>query len=324
MKALRILLLSLIAVLALLTSAAPARAQGWPAKPVTMVVGYPAGSGVVTIARFLADALRQRTGQPFVVENRPGSFGVVGAQYVARAARDGYTLLFAPASAAINVHLYKNLGYDPVNDLAPVVTVAGTGYVMLVNPAAVPVKSVAELTDYIKARPGKLAYGSGAAAARVAAELYLSLASLDVTNVPYKGVPQALNDLLGGQIHFMFADATLGIPQALGGKVRALAVTTPQRISAAPDIPTMAEAGVRTYDLAGWFAVFMPAKSPREIADKFADLSNASITSDKAREFLAKLAADPFPGSPDSLAKFLDAEIAKWGRLIKAAGIEQE
>jgi tripartite-type tricarboxylate transporter receptor subunit TctC len=322
MKTLRTLLLpALVLALAL---AAAASAQTWPSKTVTMIVGYPAGSGVDTIARFLAEGMRERTGQPFVVENRPGSFGVVGAQQVARAARDGYTFLFAPASAAINVHLYPNLGYDPVNDLAPVTTVASTGYVLLVNPSVVPVKTVSELTEYIRARPGKIAYGSGAAAAQVAAELYLSVVGLSATNVPYKGVPQALNDLLGGQIHFVFADATLGIPQARGGKVRALAVTTAQRTSAAPDIPTMTEAGVRGDDLSGWFVVFLPAKSPPEIAQRFAELANAAMATDKAREFLRTVSADPFPGSPDSLARFLASEIAKWGRLIKAAGIKPE
>jgi tripartite-type tricarboxylate transporter receptor subunit TctC len=310
--------------LPVLALAAAAGAQTWPSKPVTMIVGYPAGSGVDTIARFLAEGMRERTGQPFVVENRPGGFGVVGAQQVARASRDGYTFLFAPASTAINVHLYRNLGYDPVNDLAPVTTVAATGYVLLVNPSVVPVQSVAELTDYIRARPGKIAYGSGAAAAQVAAELYLSLAGIVATNVPYKGVPQALNDLLGGQIHFVFADATLGIPQARGGKVRALAVTTARRTSAAPDIPTMTEAGVRGDDLSGWFAVFLPAKSPPEIAQRFSELAGAVMATDKAREFLKTVSADAFPGSPDSLARFLESEIAKWGRLIKAAGIKPE
>jgi tripartite-type tricarboxylate transporter receptor subunit TctC len=323
MKMIRTALLLPLLVLAL-ALAATASAQTWPSKPVTMIVGYPAGSSVDTIARFLAEGMRERTGQPFVVENRPGGFGVIGAQQVARAARDGYTFLFAPASAAINVHLYRNLGYDPVNDLAPVTTVAATGYVLLVNPSVVPVDSVAQLTEYIRARPGKIAYGSGAAAAHIAAELYLSLAGLSATNVPYKGVPQALNDLLGGQIHFLFADATLGIPQARGGKVRALAVTTAQRTSAAPDILTMTEAGVRSYDLSGWFAVFLPAKSPPEIAQKFSDLANATMATDKAREFLKSVSADPFPGSPDSLARFLEGEIAKWGQLIKAARIEPE
>lgn len=302
--------------------AAPLCAQSWPAKPVTMVVGYPAGSGIDILARFLAENLRERTGQPFIVQNKPGGFGVVAAQSVARTAPDGYTILFGPASIAVNVHLFKDLGYDPLRDFTPVTTAVSTGFVLLVNPETVPVSSVAELTEYIKARPGKLAYGSGMASGRVAADLYLSLAGLNAMFVPYKGVPPSLNALMAGQIQFIFADSTFGISQARAGKVRALAVTNPQRISAAPDIPTMAESGVPGYDLVGWYAVFLPANAPKEIAHKLATLSNASVTTEKAREFLSKLASDPYPGSPESLAKLLVSEIAKWGRLIKAAGIE--
>lgn len=315
----RLLLAALALVFAL-----PVAAQTWPAKAATIVAGYPAGSGIDILARFLADGLRERTGQPFIVENRSGGFGIVAAQSVARAAPDGYTILFGPASIAVNVHLYKKLGYDPIRDLTPVTTIASAGFVLLINPNVVPVNSVAELTDFIRARPGKLAYGSGTASGRVAAELYLSLAGLNVMYVPYKGVPPSLNDLMAGQIHFIFADSTLGISQARAGKVKALAVTNPQRISAAPDVPTMAESGAAGYDLVGWYAVFLPANAPRDIAQRLAEICNASMTTDKAREFLKKLASDPYPGSPESLAKLLDSEIAKWGRLIKAAGIEPE
>ena len=308
-----------------LALAVPAIGQTWPVKPVTMVVGYPAGSGIDTVARFLAENLRERTGQPFILENRPGVFANIGAQAVARAAPDGYTMLFTPSSThAVNIHLLKKLGFDPVNDFTPVTTIATLGFVLLVNPAVVPVNSVAELTEYIRARPGKLAYGSGAAVGRVAAELYRALAGIDLTYVPYKGVPQAINDLIGGEIHVVFADTTLGLAQARGGRVRALAVTNAKRFSAAPDIPTMIEAGVPGYDLGAWFAVFLPANAPRETVQKLADLCNASMTTDKAREFLKKLGADPYPGTPESLARLVVSEMAKWGRLIKAAGIEPE
>ena len=322
MKAPRILLVALV-----LAFAAPVIAQTWPSRPVTIVAGYPAGSGVDMLARFLAENLRQRTGQPFIVENRPGGFGIVAAQSVTRSAPDGYTILFVPVSIAVNVHLFKKLDFDPIRDFTPITTIASAGFVLLVNPSVVPVKSVAELTEYIKTRPGKLAYGSGTALGRVAAELYLSLAGLNglkVMSVPYKGTPPALNDLMAGRIHFLFVDSTVGTSQARAGKVKALAVTNPQRISAAPDIPTMAESGVPGYDLVGWYAVFLPANAPGDIAQKLAKLCNASMTTEKASEFLRKTASDPYPGSPESLAKFLDSEIAKWGRLIKAAGIEPE
>jgi tripartite-type tricarboxylate transporter receptor subunit TctC len=320
MQVLRVLL----AVLAL-TLPIGAGAQTWPSKAVTVIVGYPAGSGIDTVARFLAENLRERTGQPFIVENRPGPFGNTGGQIVARAAPDGYTMLFTPSSThAANIHLFKKLGFDPVKDFTPVTTIATLGFVLLINPATVPVNSVAELTEYARARPGTLAYGSGAAVGRVAAELYRSLSGIDLLYVPYKGVPQAINDLLGGQIHLVFADTTLGLAQARAGKLRALAVTNRQRFSAAPEIPTMMEAGVPGYDLGAWFAVFLPANAPKDVSQKLAELCGASMTTDKAREFLRKLGADPFPGSPESLAKLVESEIAKWGRLIRAAGIEAE
>lgn len=304
---------------------APVSAQTWPAKPVTMVISYAAGSGTDIVGRFLAEGLRERTGQPFVVENRPGAFGIVGAQALARAAPDGYSMLFTPVAIAINVHLFKNLGYDAVKDFAPVTTVGIAPFVLLVNPATVPVKSIAELTDYIKARPGQVAYGSASASGRVAAELYLSLAGLrQVTYVPYKGAPQVLADLIGGQFQFMFADATFVLQQARSERVRALAVTTLQRTSSMPDVPTMTESGLPGYDLGGWYAAFMPAKAPREPAQRLAELINATMTTEKARDFLRKLGTDPFPGSPASLATFLDSEIAKWGQLFKRAGIEPE
>ena len=322
----------LIVLIALLTAmlsnagrTAHAQSTVWPTRSVTMMLGYPAGSGIDSVARFLAEGLREKTGQPFVLENKPGAVGNLAAQAVARAAPDGYTMLFTPNSThAANIHLFKHLGFDPVADFSPVTTLVTLGFVLVVNPALVPVGSVAELTAWLKARPGRVAYGSGNATGRVAAELYRTLTGVDAINVPYKGVPPAMTDLLGGQIQFMFADATLAIPQARAGKVKALAVTNVQRISAAPDLPTMAEAGVAHYELAGWFAAFLPAHAPPEIVARLADLCNAVMTTDRARTFLRNIGADPFPGSPDQLARHVARETEKWGRIVKAAGIEAE
>lgn len=321
MKVARILLGALA-----LAVAVPAFAQAWPARTVTIVIGYPGGTGIDLVARFLAKDLQERTGQPFIVENRPGAFGNVAAQYVARAAADGHTVLLTTNSThAANIHLFKNIGFDPVKDFTPVTTTTTLGFVMLVNPAVVPVSSVAELTDYIKARPGKLAYGAGAATARIATELYLSLArGLDVTFVPYKGSSLATNDLLGGQIHFLFADAASGVHQARGGKVRALAVTNAKRTSCAPEIPTMAEAGLPGYQLEAWFALFFPAKTAITSTQKLADMSNALWATESAREFLKNQCLDPLPGSPGSLARLVKTDTEKWGRIIKEAGIEQQ
>lgn len=316
----------IVAVLFTLAFAAPVTAQTWPSKTVTIVVGYTAGTALDVVARYLADDLRERTGQPFVVELRPGMFGNLGAQYVSRAKPDGTTILLTPnATHAVNIHLFKQLGFDPVKDFTPVTTVLTLGFVLLVNPAVVPTNSVAELIEYIKARPGKLSYGAGAATARIATELYLQLAGgLDVTYVPYKGSSQAINDLLGGEIHLLFADLVSGMQQARGGKLRALAVTNAKRVSCAPEIPTIAEAGLPGYDLASWFALFLPARTPVHIAQKLADLSNTIWTSEKGREFLRNQCLDPYPGNPDSLARLIERDTAKWGHIIKGARIEPQ
>jgi tripartite-type tricarboxylate transporter receptor subunit TctC len=304
---------------------APAGAQSWPTRPVTMVVGYPAGSGIDTVARFLAEGLRERTGQAWIVENRPGAVANLAARHVAHAPPDGYTVLFTPNSShGINPHLFKSLGFDPIKDFQPVTTLLLQGFVLVVNPQTVPVNSVAELTVYLKARPGKLAYASGNASGRVAAEWYRQLAGFDAVHVPYKGVPQAITDMLGGNIHFMFADATLGLPTAKSGKLRALAVTNARRVSSAQDIPTMIESGVPGYEFSSWFGVFFPAGAPMDITLRFAELCNSIMGTDKAREFLNKLGAEPYPGAPESFAKIVAAEIAKWGPIVRAAGIVPE
>ncbi|TAK81990.1 MAG: tripartite tricarboxylate transporter substrate binding protein [Betaproteobacteria bacterium] len=321
MKLTRILWIALA-----LTLASPVTAQTWPSKPVTIIHGYTAGTGIDVVARYLAQNLRERTGQPFVVEIRSGAMGNLAAQYVARAPADGYTILLtANSTHAANIHLFKELGFDPVKDFTPVTTVLSLGFALLVNPAVVPVNSVAELTDYIKARPGKVAYGSGTATARIVTELYLERAALkEVTYVPYKGSSQALNDLLGGQIQFLFADAVTGIQQMRGGKARALAVTNATRVSCAPEIPTMAEAGLQGYDLVAWFAMFLPAKAPRDIAQKLSGFSNSLFATESGREFLKNLCLDPYPGNPESLAKLIESDTAKWGGIIKRAHIEPQ
>ena len=317
---------AMVLACALLLGAPSVQAQtAWPTRHVSMLVGYPAGSGIDTVARFLADGLRERTGQPFVVENRPGAAGNIAAQQVARAGADGYTILLTPNSThGINPSLFKTLGFDPVRDFTPVTTLLTLGFVLVVNPNVVPVGSVSELTTYLKNRPGKLAYASGNATGRVAAELYRQLTGIDAVHVPYKGVPPAVNDLLGGQVHFAFIDATLGIPTARAGKLRALAVTNGQRLSAAPELPTMAEAGVAGFELSGWFALFAPAGAPREAVQRLNEHANAVMVSERAREFLRKLGADPLPGSPESLARLVASEIPRWRQVVKAAGIEPE
>jgi tripartite-type tricarboxylate transporter receptor subunit TctC len=305
--------------------AAVASAQvPWPSKPVTMIVGYPAGSGIELVGRILADQLKERLGQPVIVENKPGAIGNIAAQTVARATPDGYTLLYTPNSThAANIHLYKDIGFDPVKDFAPVTTVVAHPFFLAVNPKT-PVNSVAELTAYLKARPGKTQYGSGSATGLVAAELYRSMAHLDTLHVPYKGMPQAYADLFGARLDFIFADSQLGYNYIKSGKIRGLAVTSGKRFSLAPDMPTMAESGFPGFDLSSWHAVFMPAATPRDIVNKLAQASNAAMSTEKAREGMKGLFVEPFPGTPESLGRLVQSEMDKWGRIIKGAGIQPQ
>jgi tripartite-type tricarboxylate transporter receptor subunit TctC len=320
-------LATLAAAAAMICACAPALAQqgaAWPAKTITMMVGYPAGSGIELVTRVLADQLKDRLGQAVIIENRPGAIGNIAAQAVARAAPDGYTALYAPNStSAANIHLYKDIGFHPVRDFAPVTTIVSHPFFLAVNPKT-PVSSVAELTAFIKARPGKTQYGSGSATGLVAAELYRAMAGLDTLHVPYKGMPQAYNDLFGGRLDFLYADTQLGFIHLNGGKIKALAVTSGRRFSLAPDIPTMAESGFPGFDLSAWHAVFLPAKAPRDIVTRLAQASNAAMATEKSKDAMRGLYVEPLPGTPESLARLVQTEMEKWGRIIKDAGIQPE
>ncbi len=311
--------------LAMTSLQAQAQAQAWPVKPVTVVVPTTAGSGLDVIARFLNEGLHERLGQPFIVENRAGANAAIGAQAVARAAPDGYTLLVGTASShGINPYFIKGLGYDPVKDFQPITTIFAIGLVLVVNPQTTPVTSLAELSAYLKARPGKLSYASGNAFGRITAEWYKQRAEFEAVHIPYTGVPQALNDLMGGRVHFLFADATAGLAAAASGKVRAIAVTNPKRVASAPTVPTMVESGLVEFVSHSWVGLFYPAKTPIAIARRLADAANAVMTSDKGSAYLNKMGADPSPGSPELLSKFVVEELDRWGKVAAHARIQPE
>jgi tripartite-type tricarboxylate transporter receptor subunit TctC len=274
--------------------------------------------------RSLAEGLKTRLGQSFVVENRAGADASIGAQVVARAAPDGYTVLVGAASThGINPYFFKNLGYDPVKDFQPVTTIWAIGLVLLTNPKTLPVSSVSELTAQLKARPGQLSYASGNAFGRMTAEWYRQRIGFDAVHVPYKGVPQAMNDLMGGQVQFMFADATAGLNAAQSGRLKALAVTAPNRVSSAPEVPTMAESlpGFVSYS---WVALFYPANTPIDIARRLSEATNAVMTSEAGRQLLRKSGADTFPGSPDALHKLVLDDLEKWREVARLARIQPE
>lgn len=318
-------LLPLGAGAALLGGAPWLRAQStYPARTVSIVVPFGAGNAYDLMVRYLADQMREATGQPFIVEAKQGALGGVASAHVARAAPDGHTLLFgANSTHAANVHLFKKLPYDPVADFAPVTTVATIPQVLLVSPT-LSARTLPELMALARAQPGKFNYGSSSATGRVAIEQFRSTAGIDAVHVPYKTSAQMITDLISGQLHFMVLDAGSGVAQAQGGKVRALAVTSPRRLPAAADIPTMAESGLAGYEFTAWLALFAPARTPPDIVKRAAELANAVIRSAGMREQLTRLYAEPYPGDPEALRLLVERETVRWGRMIKAAGIEPE
>ena len=300
-------------------------AQGdYPSKPITFVVPFAAGSATDQMARALGQAITERTKQPVVVENKGGASGMIAAQAVAKAAPDGYTVLITTNTThAANEHLYKKLSYDPVKDFTPI-TGLGKGGQVLVVPANSPYKSVAELVEYAKANPGKLSFGSGSSSSRVAGEMLKQLAGVDILHVPYKSNPLAITDLLGGQINLMITDVSTGVPQIKAGKLRALGYSTQKRSAQLPDVPTIAEAGVKGYDMGYWFAAYTPAKTPEPVANKLNQLLTEAVNSAAAKSFFDMSGSEAWTTSPSELGKFQATETTKWGQVIKAAGITPE
>lgn len=298
--------------------------DAYPAKPITFVVPFAAGSATDSLARALGTAVSAQTKQPVIVENKAGASGMMAAQAVARAAPDGYTVLIATNTThAANEHLFKKLGYDPVKDFAPVTALA-KGYQVLVVNANSPYKSLADLLAAAKKAPGKLSFGSGSASSRVAGELFQQMAGVEILHVPYKSNPLAITDLLGGQIDMMVPDTATGVPQIKSGKLRALGVTSPKRLALLPDVPTISDAGVKGYEMSYWFAAWVPAHTPPAVVNRLHDLLVAGTTSAAAKSFFETGGSEAFTTTPDGLAKFQVEESQKWGKVIKAAGIEPE
>jgi tripartite-type tricarboxylate transporter receptor subunit TctC len=299
-------------------------AQAYPAKPITFVVPFAAGSATDQLARALGQSITNDTKQAVVVDNKAGASGMLAAQNVAKSAPDGYTVLITTNTThAANEHLYKKLSYDPVKDFAPVTALGKGSQVMVVNVNS-PYKTVGDVLAKAKAEPGKLAFGSGSSSSRVAGELFKQMAGVELLHVPYKSNPLAITDLLGGQIDLMITDTSTGVPQVKGGKLRALGVSTMQRTALLPDVPTIDEAGVKGYDMGYWFAAYVPAGTPAPVVQKLRELLVKGTASESAKTFFANSGSVPFTTTPEGLAKFQAGETEKWGRVIKAAGIEAE
>ena len=317
---LRALALGAVAVLAAL----PAIAQTFPDKPITFVVPFAAGSATDQLARAVGQAVNAETRQPVVVDNKAGAAGFIGAQFVAKAKPDGYTVFITTNTThAANEHLYKKLPYDPVKDFLPVTGLGKGGQIMVVN-LSVPAKNVAEFIALAKKQPGKISFGSGSSSSRIAGELFQQMAGVELLHVPYKSNPLAINDLLGGQIQMMITDTATGLPQVKGGKLRALGVSSRKRSPLAPDVPTIDEAGVKGYEMSYWFAAYVPAGTPAPVVQRLNELLVKGAKSPAVAAFHGVSGTEVFTTTPDELAKFQNAESVKWGRIIKAAGIEAE
>jgi len=314
------------ALLALLAAvAAPVFAQGkYPEKPITFVVPFAAGSATDQLARALGNSITEQAKQPVVVDNKGGASGMIAAQQVAKAPADGYTVLITTNTThAANEHLYKKLSYDPVKDFAPVTGLGKGGQVLVVRPDS-PYKSVADVVAAARKNPGKITFGSGSSSSRVAGELFKQLSGTYILHIPYKSNPNAITDLLGGQIDMMITDTATGVPQIKGGKLRALGVSTSKRIPLLPDVPTIAEAGVKGYDMGYWFAAYVPAHTPPAVIARLRELLVTATKSPAARTFFEGSGAEAWTTTPEELAKWQASETQKWGKVIKAAGIEPE
>jgi tripartite-type tricarboxylate transporter receptor subunit TctC len=298
-------------------------ADAYPSHPVKMLVPFPAGSATDQLARIMSQALQESTGQPFVIENVPGAQGIIAAERVAKSAPDGYTLLFSSNTAvASNVALFKKLPYDPTKDFAPIARIGTNALVLMVNPK-VPAKSVSELVAYAKANPGKLSAGYGSSSSQICIAMLASMGRLDVVSVPYKGIPQAVSDTVAGTLAFTFVDFGNAMAQSKGGTLRALGVTSEKRSPLLADWPAIAET-LPGFDISAWFAIVAPAGTPNDIVDKLADQSMKALDKPEVKKQLTGIAITPAPLRPAETGAFIKAEVVKWVKLARQAGIEPE
>ncbi|WP_432731238.1 Bug family tripartite tricarboxylate transporter substrate binding protein [Variovorax sp. W6] len=310
---------------AMVVASLPGHAQTFPEKPITFVVPFAAGTATDQIARALGNQITAETKQAVVIDNRAGASGFIASQNVAKAPADGYTVLITTNTThAANEHLFKKLPYDPVKDFAPVAALGKGGQIMVVNPTF-PAKSVAEFIALAKKEPGKYSFGSGSSSSRMAGELLQQMADIRLLHVPYKSNTLAVTDLLGGQINMMITDTATGLPQVKAGKLRALGFSSSTRSALAPDVPTIAEAGVKGYEMGYWFAAYAPAKTPPAVVKRLNELLVKAAKSEAAKTaFYEPTGTEVFTSSPEELGKFQAGESQKWGRIVKAAGIEAE
>jgi tripartite-type tricarboxylate transporter receptor subunit TctC len=320
----RQLLKAFVLALGCAAVAGPALAQGaYPSRPIRMVVPFPPGAATDLAARVIGQQLGTSLGQTVVVDNKPGAGGSIAAMEVIRSAPDGYTLLFSSNSAiSSNVALLKKIPYDPNKDFSPVAGAGETALVLLVK-SGFPVKDLKELMLYVKQHPGKVTAGYGSSSSQVSIAMLNKLGGLDTLLVPYKGIPLAVNDVLGGTLDYTFADIGNALAQVKGGAMRALGVTSPKRTPLAPDVPAIAEI-LPGFDITAWFAIVGPAGIPKDVVDKLNAATTQALKTSEMKEKLAHIGLSPMPMPPAQLKTFIGTEVVKWTRLVKDAGVEPE
>jgi len=304
--------------------ATKAEAQDYPAREIRSICNFAPGSGADIVVRYYSDALAKLAGRPVVVDNKPGAQGLLASDFVAKSRPDGYTLMITPASSTLASapHLFRKLPFDPVKDFDSVTTLLTLSFTITVD-AAGPLRSVQDLVAHLKAKPGEGFYGTQSNSGQIAAELFKAKLGLKTTYVPFKVTGDAFTNLLGGNIDFMSVDSTWSATMH-PARVRILAVTSAKRNSSLPDIPTLAELGLTDFDITPWWGVVVPAGTPRPVIDRLAGWFNQIGAQPETRQFLARQAADPFPGNPDSMAALMKADVERWGRYVKLAKIEPQ
>ena len=300
-----------------------AAAQVYPNKPVKFVVPFPAGSATDQVARVTAQELQEALGQPFLIDNKPGASGAIGAEQVAKSAPDGYTILVTTnTTQAANPSLFKKLPYDPVKDFAPIVRLGTTSFMLMARPDY-PARNLKDFLTHARANSGKLSGGYGSAGSQVSLAMMASMGKFEVTMVPYKGIPQAITDVLGGTLNFTFVDLANALAQLKGGKLQGIAVTSEKRTALAPDVPSVAEA-LPGYELIAWMALMAPAGTPRDVIAKVHDAAARSLAKPSFGEAFSRIGMDVGPMNSEQLARFIQLEIVKWAKLAKEAGIQPE
>ncbi|HKA40904.1 MAG TPA: tripartite tricarboxylate transporter substrate binding protein [Burkholderiales bacterium] len=299
--------------------------DSYPSKPVRVIVNFPPGAGTDIATRLVTAKLSETLGQQFLVDNRAGAAGNIGVELAARAAPDGYTLLTATAAAAISQTLFTKISFDLTRDFTPIAMIASAPFILAVHPS-VSAKSLQELIVLAKAKPGQLSYatpGTGSSP-HLAGELLKMQAGIDLLHVPYKGMVPAITDVIGGNVSIIFGNTLVVLPNMRNGRVRGIAITSAKRSSMAPELPTIAESGFPGFESGTWYGMMAPARTPREVITKLSDAATRIVQLPDVREKLIAQGAEPLTGTPARMGDFVRSEIAKWGKVAKAAGLRAQ